>query len=450
MSRKITILALMSLYAFVTNISSAIISSALPNLITAFATFSDHGPPEGIVPFESLTRLVAINLLALGVANVWWVPLSNTFGRRPIILICISMLFGFSIWCAEAQSFNSLLAARFFQGVGGAAADTLAPDVVGRVFFVHQRGRAMAVYTTFLSVGSFVGGIIGGYIATSAGWRWTMWLSAIMAGALFIVCFFFQPEVLFDREATATTSSSRSPQSSAVGGNENGHSAEQKTGSQTGEVEQVDSHHYAPYTFTRSLGFMKPRRGFLRRLVVPFVTLAFPGCIMVMLHYAGLVGLIVTVSTLAPSLLAAPPYLWGANVGLINLAGMIGTIIGGAYAYLTTDWLIDRAARRDENGLVEPEERLPLMIPSLVIATGGALVFGFCAQNPSPSAWVGLAIGYGMVGFGLMQIPSVGFNYIIEAYGDWASNCCKIPTSSSISPPQEETTSTCLSSASFL
>lgn len=68
---------------------------------------------------------------------------------------------------------------------------------------------------------------------------------------------------------------------------------------------------------------------------------------MVMLHYAGLVGLIVTVSTLAPGLLAAPPYLWGSNVSLINVAGVIGTIIGGVYAYATTDWFTKRAAKRN-------------------------------------------------------------------------------------------------------
>jgi MFS family permease len=152
----------MSLYALITNISSAILSSALPNLVTAFATFPEHGPSQGLVLFGNLTRLVAVNVLAVGVANIWWVPLSDTFGRRPILLIDMAMLFGFSIWCAEAKSFTSLRAARFLQGVGGAAADTLAPDVVGRVFFVHERDRAMAVYTTCLAVGSPVGGIAVG------------------------------------------------------------------------------------------------------------------------------------------------------------------------------------------------------------------------------------------------------------------------------------------------
>jgi MFS family permease len=65
------------------------------------------------------------------------------FGRRPVILICLAILCATSVWAGEANSYNSLLAARLFQGIGGGAADTLAPDVVGQIFFVHQRGRAM-------------------------------------------------------------------------------------------------------------------------------------------------------------------------------------------------------------------------------------------------------------------------------------------------------------------
>lgn len=419
----------MALYAFITNITSAIISSVLPNLVTAFATFSAHGPPTGLVPFSHLTQLVAINLLALGVSNIWWVPLSDTYGRRPILLIAIAMLFGFSIWCAEAKSFASLLAARFFQGMGGAAADTLAPDVVGRVFFVHQRGRAMAVYTTFLALGSFVGGILGGYVGTDGGWRWTMWLSAILSGALLVFVFFLQPEVLFDREAALARERGAQapvPAPAPAAGRE----TDEKT---VGAPEMAESVHsapvYAPYTFSRSLGFSKPRPGLLRRMFVPWMALALPGCLMVMLHYAGLVGLIVTASTVGPTLLAEPPFLWGANVGLINVAGVIGTILGGAYAYFTTDWLTKRSARHEKRGLAEPEERLPLIIPSLVIAVAGALAFGFSAQTMVKKAWVGMAFGEAMIAFGLMQIPSVGFNYIVESYGDWASNCCEWLTS---------------------
>src|SRR5258708_1047085 len=39
-------------------------------------------------------------------------------------------------------------------------------------------------------------------------------------------------------------------------------------------------------------------------------------------------------------------------------------------------------------------------------------MLGFCAQNPSPKAWVCLEAGLGMLTFGLMQVPSIGFTYV--------------------------------------
>jgi len=79
----------------------------------------------------------------LGASNLLWVPLSNIFGRRPVVLISLLVLVLSSMWAGLSTSFESLLAARFFMGVGGGPADAVAPDVVGEIFFVHQRGRVM-------------------------------------------------------------------------------------------------------------------------------------------------------------------------------------------------------------------------------------------------------------------------------------------------------------------
>ncbi|KAI4758891.1 MFS general substrate transporter [Aureobasidium sp. EXF-3400] len=412
-SRKIMILALMSLYAFVTNVSSSIISSALPTLVTAFATFHERGPPTGIVAFSKLTHLIAINNLFLGASNIWWVPLGNTFGRRPVILICLAILCATSVWAGEANSYNSLLAARLFQGVGGGAADTLAPDVVGQIFFVHQRGRAMAIYTIFLASGSLIGGLIGGYITTSLGWRWTMYISAILSGAVLLLSFFFVPETLFDREAAMAVVRPE-------GYNNDSPIAEK---AEMARVETVASTVFPEYTFARSLKIGMYRPGFFKRCITPYTTLLFPGTWMVMLHYAGLVGLIVTISTVAPQILAQPPYLWGGSVGLINIGGLVGTVLGAIYTYFTADYIVKRQAKKERHGFSEPEARLPLMFPALLIATAGALCFGFSAKAATPKAWIGLEFGNGMVAFGLMQVPSIGFNYLIESYGAWSADC---------------------------
>lgn len=103
----------MGLYAFTANFSSAILSSALPELATALVPLgSTHA-----ISFSTLAQLIAVNNLMLGVANIWWIPLSNSFGRRPIILVCLAILATCSVWCGQAKSFDSMMAARVIQGM---------------------------------------------------------------------------------------------------------------------------------------------------------------------------------------------------------------------------------------------------------------------------------------------------------------------------------------------
>lgn len=125
----------MCLWAWNGNFQSAGLASALPTMIMAF-------PP---VPktFPQLTHLLSVNVLFIGISNIWWVPLANTFGRRPVVLLGALMLTVFSVWAATAKSYNSLLAARCFMGMAAGSSETIAPDILGEVFFVHQRGRAM-------------------------------------------------------------------------------------------------------------------------------------------------------------------------------------------------------------------------------------------------------------------------------------------------------------------
>jgi MFS family permease len=127
----------MSIHPFIVNFASASIGSALP----IYASTPIFGFPP--TPFAKLTHLIAVNLIMLGASNLWWVPLANTFGRRPVVLVSLLLLTFSSMWAGLAKTFDSLLAARLFMGIGGGPADAVSPDVVGEIFFVHQRGRAM-------------------------------------------------------------------------------------------------------------------------------------------------------------------------------------------------------------------------------------------------------------------------------------------------------------------
>ncbi|EKJ74968.1 hypothetical protein FPSE_04860 [Fusarium pseudograminearum CS3096] len=409
---KIAALLVASLYAFVANYTAGVIAPAFQLWPMIF--------PKDPRSLSELSKLMAINVLFLGAGNIWWVPLSNWMGRRPVLIIATLLLTFSTLWCGLATSYDSLLAARAFQGMGGAAADSVAPALVGDMFPVHQRGRAMAVYTIMLVVGPLAGGISGGYIAFQQGWKMIFWIGLALSAACVVGVVFFVPETLYTRNAPIEgVPHSESEKQAQFGNNEH---VEDK------QVTVSEQQATKPFTYIQSLGFIKPRGSLVKQFIQPWRTLALPGTWVVMLHYAGLVGGIVSISTIGPQIVAGPPYLWKANAGLINIGALIGGIIGYIYTYMLADGQLIKKASKKRHGVAEAEDRLPTLFFPLFVATAGFLVFGFCAQHPGGNMWVGLQFGYGMLTFGLMQVPSVGFNYLIDSYHSLAADCFTMVT----------------------
>ena len=236
----------------------------------------------------------------------------------------------------------------------------------------------------------------------SGGLVWIHWTNVILSALMLALCFFFQPETLFDR-----TRALGYPPSAITDSSE----ADKK--SQATQVEETGTPpSFTAYTFRRSLKVGTYRSGVFQKFVALLLPLRLPGVWLVALWYAGLVGGIVTISILGPTLVSEPPYLWGKNAGLINVGGIVGTTLGAIYTYFIADHATKSQAKHDAHGFSEPEARLWTALPGLFLATTGLWTFGFSAQNPAPKAWLGLQFGSGMLAFGLMQAPSIGFNYV--------------------------------------
>ena len=143
------------------------------------------------------TVCIAIN----GISSFLWVPLSNKYGRRPILLGTTLLGFASAIGSAYSNSFGQLLAARVFNGFFPAAF-SLGASVVVDIFFYHQRGRAMGIFTVTSVNGSHIAPLLGGPIGQFLGWRWTFKFAAILDGAMFLVILFAFPETLYVKAPT--------------------------------------------------------------------------------------------------------------------------------------------------------------------------------------------------------------------------------------------------------
>ncbi|CAK7221500.1 hypothetical protein SBRCBS47491_004546 [Sporothrix bragantina] len=416
--RKTCCVFVMCAYTFIAEVNSAIVAPTMTNMVVY------------MVPrrtFAQLTNLIAINVLCIGVSNIFWVPVSNVTGRRPVLVIATLIMTLATMCCALAyDNFPGLLAARAVQGIGMGPSFAIPATVITDVLFTHQIHHAMILYASALSSGSIVGGLTGNYIASSIGVKNMFWICTGLSASIFLMCCVLVPETRFERAAGASSPDvlSESKSEEVAPKDADCMHVEQTAPSFSG----------APMTFAQSLrcdGFSNFDASKLcSEFVGPLLMLRLPGVVVVMLQIAALVGGIVTLSTVAPQILAYPPYAWGANNGLINIAGLLGSIAAVATSPIITVWQQRRLnVRRHTEGnltLIEAEQRLPLAFPGLLLATTGLWTFGFSAQYPSPSGWVGLAFGYAMLCYGITEAAGVGFAYVGDAYQPVTGHCLTI------------------------
>lgn len=179
----------MLLFVFLSNYTLTSISPILVAVIKHFDVDLTKG-----------SYLITFNILSLGVGNLFWVPLSLKIGKRPVLVLSTAIFFAASIWAAVAASWGSLFGARIIQGFGASASEALGPAVVADLYFIHERGTKIGIYSFAIAGGSALGGIFAGLIANAnPDFRWVFWMNVIVTGFCFGCVVLFVAETNFKR-----------------------------------------------------------------------------------------------------------------------------------------------------------------------------------------------------------------------------------------------------------
>jgi len=177
------ILAILILTSSVAIMSTDIYTPSLAHLPDYFGTDA-----------ATVKLTMSLNGLVYALATLLYGPLSERYGRRPVLLWGMTAFTLFSFLCGTAATIGGLIAMRIFQGLTAAVEGVVVLAVIRDVFDDRDQIRALAWYGAATALTAAAAPILGGYITIWFGWRMTFFIVALVAFLTTVLIWRFLPE----------------------------------------------------------------------------------------------------------------------------------------------------------------------------------------------------------------------------------------------------------------
>lgn len=164
-----------------------VVNSTLGSAITGGIStqLSDY---FGITNQAQLVLPTSIYLLGYVLGPLIFSPLSETYGRKIIMISTFTLYTAFSVGCALAPTWAGLIIMRLLTGVGASTPISVVGGIYADIFSTHKaRGRAMAMFMAATTWGPLIGPVISGFIGVVS-WRWAFGIQCIFTGITWYVC----------------------------------------------------------------------------------------------------------------------------------------------------------------------------------------------------------------------------------------------------------------------
>ncbi|GHO93194.1 MFS transporter [Reticulibacter mediterranei] len=164
---KWAVLAIVAVGVFMATLDSSIVNISLPTIARYF-----NVPLNGAIEWVIIAYLVATAAILLTAGR-----LADMIGRKAVWLAGLLLFTSGSALCGAAPSLGFLIAARAFQGLGGALLMAVSPALLINAFPPQERGRALGLNAVTVALGVSVGPTLGGLITASLSWRWIFYVN---------------------------------------------------------------------------------------------------------------------------------------------------------------------------------------------------------------------------------------------------------------------------------
>ncbi|KAL8280315.1 hypothetical protein RQP46_007232 [Phenoliferia psychrophenolica] len=342
----------------------------------------------------SVPKVAATNgalILALAFMMLVQAPFAVKFGRRPVFLVATAILFFSSIWSGVSNGLQSM-----------APFEALVTATIGDMFFVHETSARVAMLNATINSAIWGFALIGGINVAPI-------INGYVAGVNGAIDD-------FEKESVEKPTTSHLEKSAGL-------------------------RQYLPAkTFVEELAFWSGYRSkdsLLKSFLRPFPFLLSPAVIFAVFSYGITVGLtpfpshqaerpvadpltlkcwLVVLSVISSIIFASPPYFFTASeTGLVSIGPLVASILTAVVGGPLTDYAAMWFARRN-NGIFEPEARLFLLLPMLLLQVVGFA--GWAAMQKANLNYMGPVIMYSLINAGQALGSTAIVAYIIDIHRD--------------------------------
>jgi DHA1 family bicyclomycin/chloramphenicol resistance-like MFS transporter len=144
----------------------------------------------------AVQQTLSLFLFAFAFMMLFYGTLSDSFGRRPVILVALVLYTMGSVGAALAPSFGWLLAFRVLQGLSAGAGSVIGQAIVQDRFSGAQAQKIMSHIMMVFGLAPAIAPVLGGWLHVTFGWRATFVFLALFGALMLVLCWRLLPESL--------------------------------------------------------------------------------------------------------------------------------------------------------------------------------------------------------------------------------------------------------------
>lgn len=156
------------------------------------------------VNYGMVQSTMAAYLIGTALSQLCYGPLSDRFGRRPLMLAGAIILTAGAVLCMLSFSIWPLIGGRFVQGVGACAGGVIADAAVRDAFPAQRRQRVYAELNAAFALAPAVGPVVGALVAHALDWHYNFAILVALSALLLFLVWRHLPETVPRRDARAT------------------------------------------------------------------------------------------------------------------------------------------------------------------------------------------------------------------------------------------------------